>query len=429
MVWVRFHEELTLGAKRGIPRALRFVLMELSLKARPLGGEIELPCGMSDVDAVHDLLGGDRVEIEEALRRFTSGRDPVLSYRDEDDRRFLLIPSWAKWNPGGEAPGASTARSRKHRSTKVAQESATTEQRAGNAAATPVALPLQPTCNADATLTRGEEREKREDQIPPVCVDPGPGNNARAETPTHTHTHTGPVRAARDPDADMPRIVTAEDMLAAFREQPVLRRLAGYPAVAENLAATLQVRGAPPELARKACSEFALKHPIGTEKLQPEDLARLLGGYLASAKLFAASTSGAREEPIDPQARHALTDFDAAWARAHGGRTRAHDDRDFEHAAKVLSQAKEASARSGGRATPAEVLRHVFAGYQRDGDRFLADAEHPLRLLPGRFSSYGMPERSCAPSARPVPAEPPPRARPPLAPAGGSAVNREAVAS
>ena len=52
MVWVKFHDKLCKGAKRGLPRAVRFVFMELCLEARPGRGVMSLPVGMPDLDAL-----------------------------------------------------------------------------------------------------------------------------------------------------------------------------------------------------------------------------------------------------------------------------------------------------------------------------------------------------------------------------------------
>lgn len=113
--WVRFHEEITLGSKRGIKRALRFVYMELSLAARKskVRGKILLPKGMSDLDAVHDVIGGDRREIAAALKEFMSGEEPSLSFETLGTTdRYLVVTNWHRWNPNSDI---STPRVEKHR--------------------------------------------------------------------------------------------------------------------------------------------------------------------------------------------------------------------------------------------------------------------------------------------------------------------------
>lgn len=114
-VWVKFHAELTQGAKRGIKRAHRFLYMELSLKARSKRGVVELASGMGDVEGVVDLLGGDAKEIRDALPVLTGGAEPMISFEGEPGARRIVVTAWKKWN-AFEEPGASTERSRKSRS-------------------------------------------------------------------------------------------------------------------------------------------------------------------------------------------------------------------------------------------------------------------------------------------------------------------------
>lgn len=103
MTWVRFHGELRAGEKRGLPRATRFVYLELSHEARPLGGYIVLPVGMPDVEAVCDVLGGNRREVVEALKLLTSGEKPMVSFENFDGKRVLVVIEWLKWNPVGDS--------------------------------------------------------------------------------------------------------------------------------------------------------------------------------------------------------------------------------------------------------------------------------------------------------------------------------------
>lgn len=116
--WIPFHDDLRRRKYRGVPRALRFVLLELALEAKPGRGDIELPLGMTDIDGVHDILGGSREEIEAALAIFCAGDDPALVFDGPVGARRLHIPGWARragFNASGEVVGASTKRSRAHR--------------------------------------------------------------------------------------------------------------------------------------------------------------------------------------------------------------------------------------------------------------------------------------------------------------------------
>jgi hypothetical protein len=87
MVWVKFHDKLCRGAKRGLPRAARFVFMELCLEARPGRGVIALPLGMSALDALHDVLGGKPSPDDPEPRA-------MVEIGGEDGALTLTIPSW-----------------------------------------------------------------------------------------------------------------------------------------------------------------------------------------------------------------------------------------------------------------------------------------------------------------------------------------------
>lgn len=103
MTWVKFHGELCEGAKRGIPRAVRFILMELAHKARPGRGVLDLPLGMSDGDALQDVLGGNAKEVREAHQILTTGDDPILVFEGPEGARRLRIPSWDRFRPTPQA--------------------------------------------------------------------------------------------------------------------------------------------------------------------------------------------------------------------------------------------------------------------------------------------------------------------------------------
>lgn len=108
--WVRFQEEITEGAKRELPRATRFIYMELSRKARRTQGVIRLRTDMPLEGAVWDLIGGDRREIREALPLLLSEKHAMLAWNEANGE--LAIPSWSKWN----GSDLSTERVRAHRS-------------------------------------------------------------------------------------------------------------------------------------------------------------------------------------------------------------------------------------------------------------------------------------------------------------------------
>lgn len=94
-----------MGSKREIPRATRFVFMELSLKCRPGRGSVDLRTDMPVLDSVCELLGSvtrsDRLEVRFALARLTEGEDPLLKVIDlggSSRKRSICIPSWEVWN-------------------------------------------------------------------------------------------------------------------------------------------------------------------------------------------------------------------------------------------------------------------------------------------------------------------------------------------
>jgi hypothetical protein len=105
------------GPKKSIPRALRFVLLELSLEARPTAGVLDLPVKWETLRAVHDLLGGNRREVREALKIFSlpdeSGQKVITIDRDFVTHR-LTINKWREW----AGPKSSTDRVREHRKNK-----------------------------------------------------------------------------------------------------------------------------------------------------------------------------------------------------------------------------------------------------------------------------------------------------------------------
>jgi hypothetical protein len=194
MTWVKFHGELTEGAKRGIPRAVRFILMELAHKARPGRGVLDLPLGMGDVDALQDVLGGNPKEVRDAHRILTAGDEPILVFEGPEGARRLVIPSWQRWNAGAFEPaGASTQRSRRSR--------AATDERPGNGAATGMQRPLQRDattvadhCNDRSSGDQRREEEKRGD--PPVSPPLGDGSGEP------TGFELTPVEPASEPDVE-----------------------------------------------------------------------------------------------------------------------------------------------------------------------------------------------------------------------------------
>lgn len=112
MTWVKFHGEIRQGAKRGLSRATRFIYLELSHETRPTRGVLRLPSGMNDVDAVHDVLGGNRKEVAAALKDLQHPAHQMVTITDHPpDGRALVVVNWSRWN----SVDSSANRVRKHR--------------------------------------------------------------------------------------------------------------------------------------------------------------------------------------------------------------------------------------------------------------------------------------------------------------------------
>ena len=146
--WVPFHRRLAKGPKKSLPRGVRFVLLELSLEARPTRGVLDLPVHWPTLKAVHDLLGGNRKEIKKALEEFQKpdelGLKSIEIERDETKHR-LILTKWEEW----AGPKSSAERVHEHR-----------ERKKNNGLASPVTLhPVTPS-NASNTLQDSTEQNR-----------------------------------------------------------------------------------------------------------------------------------------------------------------------------------------------------------------------------------------------------------------------------
>lgn len=194
MTWIKFHGELRQGKHRGIPRALRFVFLELCLEARPGKGTLELPMGMKLLDGVHDLLGGSRREVQLALELYTAGPDPsspsVLVEGLEGSLR-LVIPSWETWN----SLDSSAERMRHLRKNRALSSGGDASR-----AVTPV--------TAVTLLDQRRGEEIRGDQIPPTPQAGGDGAGQGEPPgmlpPTPPPAQTPRTRKPREPGEPKP---------------------------------------------------------------------------------------------------------------------------------------------------------------------------------------------------------------------------------
>lgn len=157
--WVKFHAELTRGAKRGLKRAHRFVYLELSLAARAGSGVVELPVGMGDVDGVVDMLGGDAKEVRAALEVLCGGNEPMVRFDGDSGARRLVVVAWERWN---SSPGGSTERVRRFRE-RVSQDMKRVTRNAETVSVTHDETDPQRYGNAPR-----EEKSREEKSRPPV---------------------------------------------------------------------------------------------------------------------------------------------------------------------------------------------------------------------------------------------------------------------
>ena len=186
--WIKFRASLTEGAKRGIKRAHRFVFLELALKARTLGGIIELPIGMGDVAGLVDLLGGDAGEVKGAIPVLV--RCEMIRFEGPEAERRCIVVSWARHN---DAPGASTERVKRYR------------ERVGNE----VKRVTDRSSNQDETETERlgndhkeeKRREEKRSADPPVGPPRPPTPTEAADSPPLA----APNEVITDPGSEGPR--------------------------------------------------------------------------------------------------------------------------------------------------------------------------------------------------------------------------------
>lgn len=195
--WVKFHRQLCKGEKRGIPRAIRFVYMELSLEALELHGVIRLPLEMSLLDAVHDRIGGNRTEIEKALKLFTAnaGADgqPSLAVVDQPSYRELHVRNWVQWNSRDWSAG----RVRGHRERKKNEDLASDVTVTGHE--------CNGACNGHVTLQIRSEEIRREEE----GSETGPQGPARGQ-PTAPPELFEPLAPAAEPPSPIAKTPTRQ---------------------------------------------------------------------------------------------------------------------------------------------------------------------------------------------------------------------------
>lgn len=380
---MKFHVELTRGSKRGIPRALRFVLMEISLAARPLRGRIELAEGMGDVDAVVDLLGGDRSEVAAALARFTAGEEPTLVFLEERGRRYLAFPSWERWN-GAEPPTTSAERMRRMRERRAASDDT----------GTPV------TRDADVTerdASRGEERRSEETRSS-GGVDPVPGTTARATPPLKPPRVPPPDEASEVEHAILTALREASGgALASEATVEFARSLSPF--------ANTSAHAGKLELADVVLGVEQAAELVAAERAGPDHVPRAgpdLRKYVTAIvrKIQRGEARRLAKRRADPdgddQARDVVRAFGEIWREGHGGRAYVATAGDAASVCGLLVWATHEGARLGYDSPSAALLR-AARDYVRDPEIRLRDNGHPLSWMAGWLRSYALPPAKLEP--------------------------------
>jgi hypothetical protein len=171
--WIPFHRRLAKGPKRALPRAVRFVLLELSLEARVTKGVLDLPVEWTTLEAVHDLLGGDRDEIAAALKAFTESKDPTIEVERSESVHQLRILKWEPWaGPKTDAERQKEYRCRKRDSGNGSAVTSVTDRH--DASVTPVTLPPLHPVTAVTPTGQDSTEQNRTAEAPSAPAAPRP---------------------------------------------------------------------------------------------------------------------------------------------------------------------------------------------------------------------------------------------------------------
>lgn len=221
------------------------------------------------------------------------------------------------------------------------------------------------------------------------------------ETQTHTSRARVPARTQGVSDGRMPvAAFTADDFGAMLAEVPALADLVADPALAGDLCAGFQMAcgdAATLDLARAAVGSCAAAEDLRSMPLHQQR--ERLGRYLGNARRYnRPSDRGSAPESVTEEQRVVLAVFGEEWAKRKQ-REFVQATGDGKHAASLVEAAKEHASRL--KIRPRDIFRHWAAGYVRDADKFVADQDHPLRLLPSRLTSYGLPEAPRAKKPKP----------------------------
>ncbi len=112
--WIKFHGAIRRGFWSGVPRVVRFVLLELSHEARPTGGVLELPAGSKDhVSGLVRILGGDAREARRSIKLLNDLAPGTIVFGERNGRKTVTIPAWAERN--AESKSAPRMRAKRER--------------------------------------------------------------------------------------------------------------------------------------------------------------------------------------------------------------------------------------------------------------------------------------------------------------------------
>lgn len=328
--WIPAHRRLFKGAKKGLPRAIRFVLLELCHEARPTYGVLDFPPEWDTLTAVHDRIGGNRREIRKALVVFQEADEtgtPVIKVERDRTHHRLEIVKWDSWS----GPKSGTERSQ------LSRERSSDRVRTEN----------DP--NPVRTRTELEQKEPRQPEFEPKTtglrsvLGPPPDNaaqqteqqrtlaNAKALHGSSDATPTGEERRRQERrgegDATSDRFLAASSpelgaLLARMRRHPILVGLP-HDRIAEQQLGFMVSKGVKLGWVLDAIDECAAKCPDG---LTAEARQAKLVGFMRHAK-------PPKVTPIDPET--------ATRTRDDGIERALPSD---EEAAKTLTRMKKANA-------------------------------------------------------------------------------------
>jgi hypothetical protein len=248
--WIPAHRRLFKGAKKGWPRAVRFILLELCHEARPTNGVLEFPVEWDTLTAVHDRLGGNRKEIRVALAKLqetdATGTQVIQIERDQTEHRLKIV-KWDSWS----GPKSGAERTEDYRKREV--EKRTASQPVNDVTPTGSDSTGQERRGSDAHARGGPSEqsgisERHLKSVPPPPPDPEPSEAAAPSAGTLVAARAAGNGAVASGDSesgyDMARRVWVElweakykrpyeftTMTGAASEDKVLQRVGSTPKV------------------------------------------------------------------------------------------------------------------------------------------------------------------------------------------------------